>query len=61
MQYVSLFLDLVLFSLPYYDIGSLLCRMVTDIPETTSVNFGMNAYSYLSFHCISAEYSICGA
>ncbi|KAK8457409.1 hypothetical protein SEVIR_3G181300v4 [Setaria viridis] len=30
--------------------------MVTDIPETTNVGFGMNAYSDLSFHFILAEF-----
>jgi hypothetical protein len=34
--------------------------MVIDIPETTSVSFGMNAYSDMSFHFISDEFCSCG-
>ncbi|OEL13197.1 Protein HEADING DATE 3A, partial [Dichanthelium oligosanthes] len=34
--------------------------MVTDIPETTSVSFGMNVYSDLLFHFISSEFCSCG-
>ena len=56
MQHAPLFQDLVLFSLPYYDVALFLCRMVIDISETTNVSFGMNAHSDLSFHFISDEF-----
>ena len=59
-QFSPLFQDLVLFSLPYYDVALFLCRMVIDISETTNVSFGMNAHSDLSFHFISDEFCSCG-
>ena len=59
-QFSPLFQDLVLFSLPYYDVALFLCRMVIDIPETTNISFGMNAHSDLSFHFISDEFCSCG-